>query len=91
MRGNSLTILQVLNINLLCVVVDLAEQYKYPFTMKLFSFLSLLAAASALPAAIDLAPRASMSKVDGLKFNIDGVTKCKSRTLIFHIFITYLF
>jgi mannan endo-1,4-beta-mannosidase len=45
--------------------------------MKLLSILSLCAAAAALPAAIDLSPRASISKADGLKFNIDGVTKCE--------------
>jgi mannan endo-1,4-beta-mannosidase len=45
--------------------------------MKLLSILSLCAAAAALPATIDLAPRASISKADGLKFNIDGVTKCE--------------
>jgi mannan endo-1,4-beta-mannosidase len=46
--------------------------------MKNLALLSLGAAAvAALPATVDLAPRASISKVDGLKFNIDGVTKCK--------------
>jgi hypothetical protein len=51
---------------------------QFILTMKLLSFLPLLAVATALPAASDVAPRASISKVDGLKFNIDGVTKCKS-------------
>ena len=46
--------------------------------MKILPILALGAAATALPSAIDLSPRASISKVDGLKFNIDGVTKCKS-------------
>jgi mannan endo-1,4-beta-mannosidase len=46
--------------------------------MKLLSILSLGAAVAALPAAVELSPRASISKTDGLKFNIDGVTKCKS-------------
>lgn len=46
--------------------------------MKTLPILALGAAATALPSAIDLSPRASISKVDGLKFNIDGVTKCKS-------------
>jgi mannan endo-1,4-beta-mannosidase len=48
--------------------------------MKLFSLLPLLAVVTALPTANDLAPRASISQVDGLKFNIDGVIKCTSRT-----------
>lgn len=43
--------------------------------MKHITILGLGAVAAALPAAVDLAPRASMSKADGLKFNIDGVTK----------------
>jgi hypothetical protein len=47
-------------------------------TMKFFSFLPLLAVVRALPVASDLAPRASISKVDGLKFNVDGVTNCRS-------------
>ena len=42
--------------------------------MKLLTLLGLSAAAAALPAAVDLAPRASISKADGLKFNIDGKT-----------------
>jgi hypothetical protein len=46
-------------------------------SMKLLSILSLCAAAAALPATFSLSPRASISKADGLKFNIDGVTKCK--------------
>jgi hypothetical protein len=46
--------------------------------MKLLSLLSLGAAVAALPAAMELSSRASISKTDGLKFNIDGVTKCKS-------------
>lgn len=46
--------------------------------MKLATILSFVAAVAALPAAKnDIAARASYSKVDGLKFNIDGVTKCK--------------
>jgi mannan endo-1,4-beta-mannosidase len=45
--------------------------------MKLVSIFPLLAVATALPAASDLSPRASIAKVDGLKFNIDGVTKCR--------------
>ena len=46
-------------------------------TMKLATILSFVAAAAALPAATsNIAARASYSKVDGLKFNIDGVTKC---------------
>lgn len=43
--------------------------------MRLFSILSLGAAVAALPATVDLAARASISKTDGLKFNIDGITK----------------
>ncbi|KAI4626600.1 hypothetical protein J4E83_003752 [Alternaria metachromatica] len=43
--------------------------------MKMLPILALGAAATALPSAIDLSPRASISKADGLKFNIDGVTK----------------
>jgi mannan endo-1,4-beta-mannosidase len=49
--------------------------------MKLATILSFVtaAAAAALPAATNnIAARASYSKVDGLKFNIDGVTKCMS-------------
>lgn len=46
--------------------------------MKLLSLVALLAAATAaLPTANDLVRRASNPKVDGLKFNIDGVTKCR--------------
>jgi mannan endo-1,4-beta-mannosidase len=46
--------------------------------MKLLSIVSLCAAAAtALPATIELSSRASISKADGLKFNVDGVTKCK--------------
>lgn len=49
--------------------------------MKLATVLSLVAAVVALPTAKDdIAARASYSKVDGLKFNIDGVTKCKSKS-----------
>jgi mannan endo-1,4-beta-mannosidase len=43
--------------------------------MKLLTLLGLGTAVVALPAAVDLAPRAAISKVDGLKFNIDGITK----------------
>lgn len=43
--------------------------------MRLVSILSLSAAVAALPATTDLAARASISKTDGLKFNIDGTTK----------------
>ncbi|OAL50136.1 glycoside hydrolase [Pyrenochaeta sp. DS3sAY3a] len=43
--------------------------------MKVTSTLLFASAVAALPAATDLSPRASISKVDGLKFNIDGVTK----------------
>jgi hypothetical protein len=43
--------------------------------MKLLALLSLGAAVAALPAVVDRAPRASISKTDGLKFNIDGLTK----------------
>ncbi|KAF2629544.1 glycoside hydrolase family 5 protein [Macroventuria anomochaeta] len=44
--------------------------------MKLARILTFVAAVAALPAAKnDVAARASYSKVDGLKFNIDGVTK----------------
>lgn len=47
--------------------------------MKLATILSFVAAAAALPAATNnIAARASYSKTDGLKFNIDGVTKCMS-------------
>jgi mannan endo-1,4-beta-mannosidase len=45
--------------------------------MKLATLLSFFAAASALPADTEhVTARASYSKVDGLKFNIDGATKC---------------
>jgi mannan endo-1,4-beta-mannosidase len=44
--------------------------------MKWTTLLPFVAAVAALPAASEVAPRASISKVDGLKFNIDGVTKC---------------
>lgn len=45
--------------------------------MKLATILSFVATVAALPAGKnDVAARASYSKVDGLKFNIDGVTKC---------------
>ncbi|KAH7075696.1 glycoside hydrolase superfamily [Paraphoma chrysanthemicola] len=43
--------------------------------MKWTTLLSFVAAVAALPAASDLASRASISKADGQKFNIDGVTK----------------
>lgn len=43
--------------------------------MRVVSILSLSAAVAALPATTDLAARASISKTDGLKFNIDGTTK----------------
>ncbi|KZM18674.1 Mannan endo-1,4-beta-mannosidase [Ascochyta rabiei] len=44
--------------------------------MKLATILSFAGAVAALPAARnDVSARASYSKVDGLKFNIDGVTK----------------
>jgi mannan endo-1,4-beta-mannosidase len=43
--------------------------------MKLLTLLGLSAAVAAVPATVDHAPRASISKTDGLKFNIDGVTK----------------
>jgi mannan endo-1,4-beta-mannosidase len=52
--------------------------------MKTATLLSLVAAVAALPAAKndaaqnDVAARASYPRADGLKFNIDGVTKCKS-------------
>ena len=46
--------------------------------MKIQSFLTLSASVAALPAAADVASRAVVSKTDGLKFNIDGVTKCES-------------
>lgn len=53
--------------------------------MKLATILSFVAAVAALPAAKnDLAARASYSKVDGLRFNIDGVTKCKSNYTCFY-------
>lgn len=46
--------------------------------MKLATILSFVTAVTALPAVKnDVAARASYSKADGLKFNIDGVTKCK--------------
>lgn len=46
--------------------------------LKLLPFV-VAAAAAALPSpgAVDIASRASISKPDGLRFNIDGVTKCK--------------
>jgi mannan endo-1,4-beta-mannosidase len=43
--------------------------------MKLLALLSLGAAVAASPAVVDRAPQASISKTDGLKFNIDGQTK----------------
>lgn len=43
--------------------------------MKSSVLLSLVTAALAVPTAVDLSPRASIAKTDGLKFNIDGVTK----------------
>ncbi|EUC30487.1 glycoside hydrolase family 5 protein [Bipolaris victoriae FI3] len=43
--------------------------------MKLLPILCLSATAAALPASVDVSARASISKVDGLKFNIDGTTK----------------
>jgi mannan endo-1,4-beta-mannosidase len=47
--------------------------------MKLATIISFVAAVAALPAAKnDISARASYSKVDGLKFNVDGVTKCRS-------------
>ena len=46
--------------------------------MRLATVLSFIAAVAALPAAKnDVAGRASYSKVAGLKFNIEGVTKCR--------------
>lgn len=51
--------------------------------MKLAAILSIVTAVVALPAAqIDLVARASYPKADGLKFNIDGVTKCKFITAL---------
>jgi mannan endo-1,4-beta-mannosidase len=44
--------------------------------MKFTSLLPFVAAAAAVPAPSNLERRATISKVDGLKFNIDGVTKC---------------
>lgn len=49
--------------------------------MKLLSIVSFAAAVVALPATNEITPRASISKVNGLKFNIDGVTKCKTYIL----------
>lgn len=47
--------------------------------MKLTTLVSLVATVAALPAARnDISARASYAKTDGLKFNIDGVTKCES-------------
>lgn len=47
--------------------------------MKLATILSFVAAVAALPAAKnEISTRASYAKADGLRFNIDGVTKCKS-------------
>ncbi|KAF7449251.1 Glycoside hydrolase family 5 protein [Pyrenophora tritici-repentis] len=48
--------------------------------MKIALFLALAAIVAALRAAVDVASRATVSKVDGLKFNIDGVTKYFSGT-----------
>jgi mannan endo-1,4-beta-mannosidase len=46
--------------------------------MKIATILSIIAATSALPTDNDhVGAQASYSKVDGLKFNIDGVTKCE--------------
>lgn len=46
--------------------------------MKLATILSFVAAVAALPAAKnDVSARASYAKADGLKFNVDGVTKCE--------------
>ncbi|KAH9875111.1 hypothetical protein J1614_004599 [Plenodomus biglobosus] len=44
--------------------------------MKSLALLSLATAALAVPATVDISSRASIAKTDGLKFNIDGVTKC---------------
>ncbi|KAI0591566.1 Endo-beta-mannanase [Pyrenophora tritici-repentis] len=48
--------------------------------MKIALYLALAAIVAALRAAVDVASRATVSKVDGLKFNIDGVTKYFSGT-----------
>jgi hypothetical protein len=44
--------------------------------MRVTTLLSIFGAVAALPATFNSA-RASISKVDGTKFNIDGVTKCR--------------
>jgi len=46
------------------------------FTMRVTTLLSIFGAVAALPATSNIA-RASISKADGTKFNIDGVTKCR--------------
>jgi len=47
--------------------------------MKFATILSFVAAVAALPAAKnEVSSRASYAKTDGLRFNIDGVTKCNS-------------
>ncbi|KAF2866209.1 glycoside hydrolase superfamily [Massariosphaeria phaeospora] len=43
--------------------------------MKVITLFPFIAAVAALPATSNIAPRASIAKADGLKFNIDGVTK----------------
>ncbi|KAI8934548.1 hypothetical protein NX059_008247 [Plenodomus lindquistii] len=43
--------------------------------MRFCVLVSLITAALALPAAVDISSRASIAKTDGLKFNIDGVAK----------------
>jgi hypothetical protein len=44
--------------------------------MRVATLLSIFGAVAALPAKFNIA-RASVSKADGTKFNIDGVTKCR--------------
>ena len=59
--------------------------------MKLATVLAFVVAVAALPAAKNgVATRASYPKVDGLKFNIDGTTKCELILRIPRIFTDFL-